>query len=530
MFSHLIGRIILASIAIAVASGGLTACGGGGSDPPVAPAVPPTSGVYAWVLKAQGSTAALKLGLSLVHPAASRVEWVIEPASEVVTDAKVVASGTVDTAGQRVTAVEPFALIYIVGGDVRRISLRANGQIPKSQVTRAQSTSACRFVLDAIDHANPERSRFVVSTAGADGQCSTVDDARAEVRLDPMLGVVFTPLSGGAPLGFLRDPATLAPRGWILPTAVSLWAPASTFTIRSAGQPLTAVLGSSGRSVLAESSTGLSVIDFPAGEVFAEVQLATVTTTGWQKIGFDAGAFYAYRNDGAGASGNWQVLRIRRQSPAASVLSSGPGEITLASMGGSVLYLTVFGAVNNQLLSVNKAVAGSPLALESLGTTGLAAVTTSNAGVHQLWRVTGNGTGSLAYAVEFIDEAFNKLYTSPAGGFPLAVTEATTIDFNVSESRSRFLFTTGYGGRAFSGNPLVGYDALTRASTAIGTLPGNADFGNDIAYANVVTGPSLVAAGAASRSVGGEVQAAGTRVFSFNVGAADSLKFTDSQQ
>jgi len=525
-FSHRIVSLIL----IAAGTGGLTACGGGSSNSSGAPAAPPPSGVYAWVLKAQGSTSALRFGLSLVHPAASRVEWVIEPASEVVTDAKVVASGTVDTAGQRVTAVEPFALIYIVGGDVRRVPLRANGQAPKPQVTRAQSTSACQFVLDAIDHANPERSRFVVSTAGADGQCGTADDARAEVRMDSTLGVVFTPLSGGAPLGFLRDPATLAPRGWILPTAVSLWAPASTFTIRSAGQPLTAVLGHSVRSVLAESSTGLSVIDFPGGQAFTEVQSGTVTTTGWQKIGFDAGAFYAYRNSGAGVSGTWQVLRVGRLSAAANVLASGAGEVTLASMGGTVLYLTVFGTSNNQLLSLNKAAAGSPLVLESLGTTGLASVTTSNAGVHQLWRVTGIGTGSIGYGVEFIDEAFNKLYTSPAGGFPLAVIEASTIDFNASESRSRFLFATGYDNRAFSGAALVGYDALSRSSTAIGTLPGNAAFGSDIAYANVVTGPSLVAAGAASRSVGGEVQAAGTRVFSFNADTAGSLQFTDSQQ
>ena len=68
----------------------LVACGGGGSagaEVQERQAVaPPTSGTYTWVLKAQGSTAALTYGLSLLHPSTPEVEFVVESGSSFVTD------------------------------------------------------------------------------------------------------------------------------------------------------------------------------------------------------------------------------------------------------------------------------------------------------------------------------------------------------------------------------------------------------------------------------------------------------------
>ena len=510
----------------------LAGCGGGGGSTPssAAPAAaPPSSGTYAWALKADGSTDSLKFGLSLVHPALSSVEFVIEQASAVVTDAKVVASGVVDAASQRVSSVQPYALVYIVGGDVRRVPLQANGQAPAARVQRAGTSSACKFILDADDYAQPEASRYVVSTAGADGQCGTSDDGRAEVRLDASLGLVVTPLGTDPPLAAVRDPATLKPRGWITARTLTPWDGTSAVTLRDASAPpIDRVVGSSYRAVVVESLTGLSYIDFPGGTVFTETALTTLSGKGWQSIGYDVANHYVYRTDSS-PSGTWQVAKISRQSPAATQVGSGSGQIAVASLGSNVIYLTEFGNSAHQLLALAKAAAGSPQVLESLGTDSLSSVSTSNAGVHQLWRVTGVGSASLTYTIEMIDESFNKLYTA-VGGFPLGQPDPTTIDFNASESRSRFLFATGYGSRAFSDATFVGYDASALSVTAIGNFPGAATYGSDIVYANVVPEPSAIGAGIVARSSGGVVQSTGEQLFSFDAGATGSLKFTSSQQ
>ena len=103
--------------------------------------------------------------------------------------------------------------VDVVGGDVRRVPLLADGTAPLGRVQRARSTSACRFVIEAVNHVAPEQSRFIASTAGADGRCDSADDGRAEVRLDTTLGLIVTPLSAAAPLALLRDPGTLTPNG-----------------------------------------------------------------------------------------------------------------------------------------------------------------------------------------------------------------------------------------------------------------------------------------------------------------------------
>lgn len=507
--------------------------GGGGSGAPAAPAAPPpSSGTYAWALKAEGPTASLKYGLSLVHPASSSVEYVIEPASANVTDAKVVASGSVDVASQRASSLQPYALVYIVGGDVRRVPLQANGQAPAARVQRAGATSACKFILDANDYAQPEASRYIVSTAGPDGLCGTADDGTAELRLDASLGLVISPLGANPPLAALRDPATLKPRSWITARTLTPFDGSPAVTLRDASvnaPPIDRVVGSSYRAAVVESSTGVSYIDFPGGAVFKETALTALSGTGWQSIGYDAGSHYVYRTDSS-RSGTWQVARISRQSPAATLLASGSGQIAFASLGRNVLYLTVFGSTANQLLALAKAAPGNPQVLESLGTDSLSSVSTSNAGVHQLWRVTGVGSASIAYTIEMIDESFAKQYTA-AGGWPLGQPDAMVIDFNASENRSLFLLATGYASsRAFSGAALVSYDASAQSVTTVGNFPGAATYGSDVVFANVASGPSPVGAGFVARSSGGVVQSAGARVFSFQAGSAGSLSFASSQQ
>lgn len=516
-----------------------TACGGGGgSDAGTAggtPTAPPTSGTFAWVLKAQGPTDGLKYGLSLLRPGTPETEWVIEFASSAVSAARLVAGGSVDAAGLKATALKPYALVYIVGGDVRRVPLDANGAPPISRVQRAQSTSACEFVIDANDYTTPENSRFIVSTAGADGRCGTTDDGRAEVKLGTPGGLSFTPIGGAAPLGVFRDVATLAPRGWIYPKTVFFWGPGpgTTVVTRTDTEPaLTNVVAATHRSALVDDGTQLSVLDFPAGTAPTESRLSAASTGGggWTSIGFDAANHYVFRNSGSTTASTWTVLEISRAAPSATVLASGTGLLSIASMAGTQLYATVIGAADNRLLAISKTVGVPVKSLEITSGSTLTTVQTSANEVHQLWRVTNIGSAAITYAIEMIDEAGRILYATSTGGFPMAVAEADSVNFNVSESRTRFVFAEGYGSKAFSGATLVGYDTASRTPTTFGTLPGSTDFGSDFVFASAMGGPGSFMTGFAARSSGGAVQETGAKVFSFDASAAASLKYTTSAQ
>ena len=82
----------------------------------------------------------------------------------------------------------------------------------------------------------------------------------------------------------------------------------------------------------------------------------------------------------------------------------------------------------------------------------------------------------------------------------------------------------------FGDATLVSYDSVGRSATRVGQLPGSAEFGGDVVFANVVAGPTAPAAGFASRSISGVVQASGTRVFTFDPATAGSLRNTTRQQ
>jgi hypothetical protein len=468
-----------------------------------------------------------------VHPSAADTEWVIQTASDAVSDTKVLYRGTVDAAGQKVTGLEAYALIYVVGGDVRRVPLQANGQAPAGQVQRSGTSSACAFQVDAIDYANPENSRFIASTAGADGVCGTSDDGRAEVRLSassPQISV--TPIAGAAPLTALRDPATLAPRAWLFPTAPVLW-DAAAGTPSSLPTPINGVVASNFRSVLAQSSSGLSLIDSAGGTSFTQTALTTAAPTGWQALGFDGQYFYSWRNSGD-ESGSWQVIRVARINPASTVMASGSGRIAVASVGKAQIYLTVFTPADNRLLRLPKAVPGAtPTVLETTSPTTLTTVTTSNGTVHQRWRVTNIGSASQAsidYKLDLIDESGATVRSGSSGGFPLVLLDAASLDFNASENRSVFLFVEGYGARAFGDASMVSCESAASTAKAIGSLPGSSSYGSDYVFANVNGGGPAGAAGYAARSINGVIQGAGAKVFSFDPAVASSLKLTSKNQ
>lgn len=507
-------RLSLCRLALLTGVLALPGCGGGGGSGGGSGGKPvsyPSAGAFGWILKASGATGALSYGLSLVHTSKANTEYAIEIANSNVSDASLLSGGTVNTSGLQVTGLQPHSLVYIVGGDVRLLPMQANGTAPASRVQRAGSTSACRFKLAADDNAAPLNSRFIVSSAGADGTCNTSDDGRAEVRLTSDGGVVYAPIGSDAPLGVVRDPSTLAPRGWIYPRSVVLWnsGTGSAFPIRANSAPaVTRVITDTYRSSLVEDSTQLSVLDFSGGTSSTETSLGATLTSGggWQLLGFDANAYYVYRNASQTPPSTWTVLRITRTAPVASVLASGTGLVTVASMGSNVLFLTLFDETDNLLARVDK-VSGSA-AYASYGLSVFPSVQTSANGVHLLQRVADYGTPGAAYTIDFIDEA-------------------STVSFDTSESRSRFIYASDYSSASgFNGATLETYDSATGINRVLGALPELADFGSDTGYASANGGPTSLGLAFLARSTAGNVQASGSRVYSFNLGVADSLTAT----
>jgi len=486
------------------------------------------------------------LGVSLIHPGNPGVEYVIEPSSAAVGDLRVVTSGTVDASSQTVSNIKPYSLLYIFGGDVRRVPLVANGAAPATQVKQALSTAACFFVADANDYATPDNSRYVVSTAGADGVCGTGDDGQAEVKLDSSGGVSFTPMTNNAGignvLGMVQDATSLAPAGWVRGSGVEYWSPALTMhSMRSNGDPwITRVVGSTFDSVLAEYNNHLTIWSVGSGQSVGETKLdATLTAgTSWQMIGYDKGNYYVYANDDSVKNApTWKILKISRTSPTAALLANGKGDIDLAAMGSAVLYATVteVAAYQNRLHTINKAT-GAVQTKASLITT-FNAVVTSSGGVHEMLQGTLNSIktpisiSSFSFgSITMIDEQGKTVYSASSGA-PLSQPSSATRDFNVSVNSSRFVFATGYtSSRMYGDATLLAFDAATRSATTLGTLPGASAFGTDPVLAIVTGAATNFMAGIAGRMVSQSLQEAGEQVFSFDSGVANSLQYTTSKQ
>ena len=534
------GTAVAACLALVSACGGVAEPGsepgngsGNGSGSGSAGPALPTSGTYSWVLKPQGTTASPRFGLSLLHPQAATVERVIEPASAALTDVKPVLAGSYDVAGLRITALRTPLLLYIANGDVRSVPLAADGTLPRDRILRAASTSACRFQVDANDHTQPLNSRWTVSTAGPDGGCDSADDGWAEITVSAQGQPRFAAGSGEAPMGMTRDTATLVPRGWILPRTVLFWArggagssAVTVATRNSVEAAFTAVVLSTPRAALADDGSRLTVLDFRADASLALRPLDAAVTAGggWRGIGFDANAFYVFRNSTATTASAWRVLRVARSDGAATVLASGEGQLSNASMGTSLLYITVLGTQNNRLLSITKAGTAAPLTMETTALSTFSNITASAGSVHQLFRVSNLGSAAPLYAIEFIDETGARLFSSTAGGYPMALADASALSLNTSESRTRFVFATGYGARGYADATLVSYGSASRAAINLGTLPGTADFGQSTVFASVSIGPDSFAGGFAGRVTGTTVDTTGSRIFSFDIGTTGSLK------
>ena len=510
------------SVVILVAM--LAGCGGGGANnsPPPGAVTYPATGTYSWALPVRGALAAPTMGLSLVHPGDTSVEYVIEPASVAVSDVKVVSSGTVTVASQTISSIKPDSLLYIAAGEVRRIPLLANGIAPATQVKKTANISACKFIVDANDYAAPDQSRYIVSTKGMDGACGTADDGQSEIILGGVGGVSSAAVLNTV-LGVLHDDATLAPRGWVWGDGVFWRSPDSYMVMRVNADPsITRVVAGNYQAIVAEYNNQLTVWKVNNAPVATETKLdATVTAgTGWKSIGYDASNFYVYRNSSTACPGatSWQVLKISIASPAATQLANGSGCIASADIGTTVLYASVSGASANTLLSMSKSVAGTPQTIKSVTTSDYVGILTSASGIHQMWYVYGTASSWL----EMIDETGARIKLV-ASAFPMAVQGATTEDLNLSENRHRFIYANGYSGSLAYGNSTIEvFDAASQTTTALGTISG---FGTTPAFASVIGSTNDFIGGVAVpfNSGTGALDEPLTKVYSLDVSAANSL-------
>jgi|GEM_PF-1102809 len=533
----------------------LSGCGGGGGGgSPNSTTTYPPSGSYQWVLKGSGSVADPNFALSLVHPSQADTEYPIESGSSTdVTDALLVSSGTVNASSQQVTSVTPAFLMYIRGGDVVLLPMHANGKSPASQRIFAGSSSACKFVreLAGIDYATPQNSRFIVTTAGADGACNSSDDGRAEVRKDASLGLVLTPIStGSATLGLVRDPATLAPAGWLFARTLGLWngSSYSYVTIRSSTDaPFQSAVGSTYRQTLAWDGTKLSVIDF--SNLTAPVETApggdsTASIQGWQLIGFDATAFYVYSSvpfltSTTDFNVTWSVLKVSLAAPTATNMVTGSGAVALSSMGNRWLYLTV---ANQQspgdstctyLAQVNKTDVGQAITFDPVecAPSTLIRMQAGAKGIDLLsFEPLVETDTSIPTTLAFIKNADQTQLPSPLGDIrsakSLGLAAASTLNFNASESRTRFVYATGYTvAQQFNSATLNALETsgASYSPIVLGALPGAADYGSDPSLASVIAGPSAYGSAYVARVSGGSLQASGSKVYSFDASTANSL-------
>lgn len=511
-----------------------TASGGAASAPVVVAPAYPASGAYAPVFTVRGSSVAPSMGLSLVHPSEPSVEHVIED-RDPITDTFMLYSGTVNASAGRVENLKPHALLYIAGGQIRRVALEANGTAPTGQVKVTPAGSACGFMPSAtsINYANPDATSVFLSTPNEFGDCEGREGNQVVLTYDAAAGNLKTSLLVGGGMFQLRDPATLAPAYSLQQTSLVVDGKVFPLVTSPAGSPARRF-----RTMVA-SAPGLALMDVGTSDTDSQLALVdavnrssqefgTALTGGgyWQLIGHDATAFYVYRS-GTSLLSSWSVVKITKKQPVATRLASGTGVAGAAAMGDGVLYLTVHQMSQNKLYSVAKAT-GAMVDVVSSDRTSVATVLASAHGVHLLW-ITDNPDTAPTYRIELIDET-TKRRASAANAMPLAMVEPTTINPFRSENRTRFVYASGLGAQGFAGASISSFDASApdTAPLALGQLPAAATFAGTSVFAYAPLAIGNVGAGYVISSSNGNFVAGGAKAFSFKADTANSLVFTST--
>ena len=503
----------------------------------------PSSGNFALLFKVEGPTGTPYSGISLIHPADRSTEYVIEPAAFSLSSPITLFSGTVDATNSKVSSLLAHSLLYIVGGDVKRLPLAAIGATPKAALQVAGATNLCDFVTESFyrpqgtDYGAPLASKYVATTKGADDLCGTRDDGQAEISFDaqgkPQTAPTPFAASLGPVLAVLRNPATLKPSATAHGRAIAVTQPTATvYTLLAAAAPaMTKVVAVSVDALVGEQNNRIVFWDYSGRNIALD---ATITAgTGWESAGFDANNFYVYRNTGALATlptSTWKLVKISKTAPSATLLASGSGYIAAASMGLSSLFLTSANVSGFSLNRVSKAGPSTSVMLQGPSITQIPIALASTEGV-QLVLNTATGTGGQrTTAISVLEEETNKTLFSNASAQPFNLVTGTTLALNNSTDAVGFVMTGDSSATAGSlGGTLTSYDAASRKSVVVGRLPAAGEFGYPVGNA-ATGGPSTSTFGTGSLSAitATAILPSPRRFFSFDPRVADSIQYTTS--
>ena len=526
--------------------------GGGGSTTPggvatatdtAAATVIPGSGTFALLFNADGPTTAPRFGISVIHPADRLTEYVIEPATLNLSSPITIYSGTVDAVTSKVSNLSAHSLLYIAGGDVKRLPLAATGASPKAALQVAGATNLCDFVVDSFyrpqgtDFGNPLASRYVATTRGADNICASSDDGQVEISFDAQGKPQTAPLPNAAALGpvlaVLRNPATLKPSATVHRRAIVVTQPtAAVITMLAATAPaLTKAVAVSVDALIGQQSNRLVYWDIGGQNVALD---ATITAgTGWESIGFDADNFYVFRNTGALATlptSTWKLVKISRQSPAATVLASGTGFIQSASLGLNSIFVTLANVSGFSLNRLAKAAPSTPVMLSGPSITQIPATLPSSEGLQLVLNTSAGANGQRKIGINVLEEDTNKTLFSNDNALPFNLLTGTTLALNATNDAVGFVVVGDTSATAGSlGATLINYDAGTRTPVVVGRFPLAADFGSSVGYAaNGGTTTNSFGTGTLSALSATAVLTSPRRIFSFVPRIADSIQYTTS--
>lgn len=526
--------------------------GGGGSTTPggvatatdtAAATVIPGSGTFALLFNADGPTTAPRFGISVIHPADRLTEYVIEPATLNLSSPITIYSGTVDAVTSKVSNLSAHSLLYIAGGDVKRLPLAATGASPKAALQVAGATNLCDFVVDSFyrpqgtDFGTPLASRYIATTRGADNICASSDDGQVEISFDAQGKPQTAPLPNAAALGpvlaVLRNPATLKPSATVHRRAIVVTQPtAAVITMLAATAPaLTKAVAVSVDALIGQQSNRLVFWDIGGQNVALD---ATITAgTGWESIGFDADNFYVFRNTGALATlptSTWKLVKISRQSPAATVLASGTGFIQSASLGLNSIFVTLANVSGFSLNRLAKAAPSTPVMLSGPSITQIPATLPSSEGLQLVLNTSAGANGQRKIGINVLEEDTNKTLFSNDNALPFNLLTGTTLALNATNDAVGFVVVGDTSATAGSlGATLINYDAGTRTPVVVGRFPLAADFGSSVGYAaNGGTTTNSFGTGTLSALSATAVLTSPRRIFSFVPRVADSIQYTTS--
>ncbi len=521
----------------------LTACGGGGgsadnSPPPVttAPASPwPDSGHYVVVLKASGSTTAgtTTIALSLVHPATPQVEYVMDESPSTSNLGTVLYGGSFAANSNEFTGLSPVAYVDAPGGMLRTTALAANGARPQQSTGPTQVL--CQDNLLANDFGNPFNSAILATTPGADGSCGTADDGQVLIGFS----------SSGAPsvstvhgfIGYLRSGSTGAPAWWL--TTDSSGAETAV-PFGSGGNALVVGIGTPGVSnasyglvtdlsdtLLYSRSGALVGLGYASGSLVRHALSASTGPDGWKAAGNDANYAYAYLNSSTARSGTgtWQLLAVARADLAVTTIASGIGSILEASALPGTVYATVLDASGAHVAKVS-APAGQQSMLWA-STTTVTALEANPGGLNTVFAA----SSASATSVTLVDDQGNTLY-SQSPGFVYGADSDTVDGASGSQAFAGVYLVAPSASTYLGGTPLARFDAATRTSSVIGTLPTGGALGGstlDTVFVTPVSADHLIGGFQASRLSGSQIESSGSAVYTFNPGQANSLVRTTSQ-